>query len=392
MRTGRPAIVPSSTRSSPSTSWTISRPRKRRRNSGGTSSPISRGDGRRPSPPATRIVTFATPSRPSSSTVAAIASCARIRRARGNGQVRQLDHDRRRCRRASRATRAAGPRAGSAAPRAWPTPTAFSTSVGGGGRSTTPSSGTSTTAIRRPERSGIRVTGAAVASAAVSPKTLTGEELELDDAPARDADLFLVDGNNLAYRAFFALPEELATSDGVPTGALLGFTNMLFKLLSDYRPKAVAVAWDSRPVHRTRARRGGRRRLQGRPQADAGSAARAVPELPADRRGVRLPEPRVRGLGGRRRDRDARDARRRRGRPHLRRLDRPRRVPALLGERLPDDDAARGRRRAGLHARARRGSLRRPARPGARLHRAQGRHLRQHPRRPRDRRQDRRAS
>jgi DNA polymerase-1 len=85
----------------------------------------------------------------------------------------------------------------------------------------------------------------------VSPKTLTGEELELDDAPARDCDLFLVDGNNLAYRAFFALPEELATSEGVPTGALLGFTNMLFKLLTDYRPKAVAVAWDSRPVHRT---------------------------------------------------------------------------------------------------------------------------------------------
>ncbi len=86
---------------------------------------------------------------------------------------------------------------------------------------------------------------------AVSPKTLTGEELELDDAPVRDADIFLVDGNNLAYRAFFALPEELATSEGMPTGALLGFTNMLFKLLSDYRPKAVAVAWDSRPVHRT---------------------------------------------------------------------------------------------------------------------------------------------
>jgi DNA polymerase-1 len=85
----------------------------------------------------------------------------------------------------------------------------------------------------------------------VSPKTLTGEELELDDAPVRDADVFLVDGNNLAYRAFFALPEELTTSEGVPTGALLGFTNMLFKLLSDYRPKAVAVAWDSRPVHRT---------------------------------------------------------------------------------------------------------------------------------------------
>src|SRR5438093_13027853 len=82
------------------------------------------------------------------------------------------------------------------------------------------------------------------------PKTLTGEQLQLDDAPPRDAELFLVDGNNLAYRAYFALPEELATSEGFPTNALLGFTNMLFKLLSDYRPKGVAVAWDTRPVHR----------------------------------------------------------------------------------------------------------------------------------------------
>src|SRR6186713_1989980 len=82
------------------------------------------------------------------------------------------------------------------------------------------------------------------------PKTLTGAELQLDDGPARDAELFLVDGNNLAYRAFFALPEELATTEGFSTNALLGFTNMLFKLLADYKPKGVAVAWDTRPVHR----------------------------------------------------------------------------------------------------------------------------------------------
>src|SRR3990172_9339736 len=85
----------------------------------------------------------------------------------------------------------------------------------------------------------------------MSPKTVTGAELELDDAPARSAELFLVDGNNLAYRAFYALPEELATTEGFPTNALLGFTNMLFKLLSDYKPKGVAVAWDTRPVPRT---------------------------------------------------------------------------------------------------------------------------------------------
>src|SRR5437763_11188735 len=82
------------------------------------------------------------------------------------------------------------------------------------------------------------------------PKTLTGAELQLDDGPVRDSELFLVDGNNLAYRAFFALPEELATSDGMSTNALLGFTNMLFKLLADYKPKGVAVAWDTHAVHR----------------------------------------------------------------------------------------------------------------------------------------------
>ena len=85
----------------------------------------------------------------------------------------------------------------------------------------------------------------------MSPKTLTGEELQLDDGPAKGSKLFLVDGNNLAYRAFFALPEELQTTDGQPTNALLGFTNMLFKLLSDYTPHGVAVAWDTRPTHRT---------------------------------------------------------------------------------------------------------------------------------------------
>src|SRR6187200_3478453 len=89
--------------------------------------------------------------------------------------------------------------------------------------------------------------------AEMSPKTLTGAELQLDDGPARDSELFLVDGNNLAYRAFYALPEELATSEGFSTNALLGFANMLFKLLADYRPKGVAVAWDTRPVERTAA-------------------------------------------------------------------------------------------------------------------------------------------
>ena len=76
----------------------------------------------------------------------------------------------------------------------------------------------------------------------------------------------------------------------------------------------------------------------------------------------------------------------------MRRLDRPRRLSALQRQHLPDDDPARRCRRQRLHAGAGRGPLRRDARAGARLHRTQGRHLRQHPGRPRDRRQDRRPA
>jgi len=81
-------------------------------------------------------------------------------------------------------------------------------------------------------------------------KSLSGEPLDLTDGPAKGSDLFLIDGNNLAYRAFFALPPEIATSYGLPTNALLGFANMLFKLLTDYKPRGVVVAWDTRPTER----------------------------------------------------------------------------------------------------------------------------------------------
>ena len=56
--------------------------------------------------------------------------------------------------------------------------------------------------------------------------------------------------NGLAFRAFYALPEELQTVDGQPTNALLGTANMLMKLLMDYRPQVVLVAWDERPSGR----------------------------------------------------------------------------------------------------------------------------------------------
>lgn len=58
--------------------------------------------------------------------------------------------------------------------------------------------------------------------------------------------LLCLDGNSLAYRAFFAIPEEaLTTSDGQPTNAVYGFTNMLVRLLRERKPDYVAVAFDA---------------------------------------------------------------------------------------------------------------------------------------------------
>lgn len=64
--------------------------------------------------------------------------------------------------------------------------------------------------------------------------------------------LALLDGHNLAYRAFYALPSDLATTSGLVTNAVFGFTSMLIKLLQEERPDAIAVAWDVRgPTFRT---------------------------------------------------------------------------------------------------------------------------------------------
>ena len=58
------------------------------------------------------------------------------------------------------------------------------------------------------------------------------------------ARLLLLDGNSLAYRAFFALPTDMATASGQVTNAVFGFTSMLVNLLKDHHPDAVAVAFD----------------------------------------------------------------------------------------------------------------------------------------------------
>ncbi len=56
--------------------------------------------------------------------------------------------------------------------------------------------------------------------------------------------VMLIDGNSLTYRAFFALPSDMATASGQVTNAVFGFTSMLINLLKDHKPAKIAVAFD----------------------------------------------------------------------------------------------------------------------------------------------------
>ncbi len=55
--------------------------------------------------------------------------------------------------------------------------------------------------------------------------------------------IIIIDGNSLINRAYFALP-PLRNKEGIYTNAVYGFANMLNKILTDYDPKYITVAFD----------------------------------------------------------------------------------------------------------------------------------------------------
>ena len=67
---------------------------------------------------------------------------------------------------------------------------------------------------------------------------------------------YLVDGSGYIFRAYYALPPLSRKSDGLPTGAVSGFSSMLFKLLEEVRsdnsknkPTHFAVIFDLSLIH-----------------------------------------------------------------------------------------------------------------------------------------------
>jgi DNA polymerase I len=58
------------------------------------------------------------------------------------------------------------------------------------------------------------------------------------------ATVMILDGNSLLYRAFFALPADMATASGQVTNAVFGFTSMLQYMLNEHKPDLLGVTFD----------------------------------------------------------------------------------------------------------------------------------------------------
>ncbi|NLX75055.1 MAG: DNA polymerase I [Synergistaceae bacterium] len=62
----------------------------------------------------------------------------------------------------------------------------------------------------------------------------------IEDTPR----MLLIDGHGLVYRGYYALPDTLTAPDGVPTNAIVGFTNMLLKCVKDINPNYIGIFFD----------------------------------------------------------------------------------------------------------------------------------------------------
>ena len=168
--------------------------------------------------------------------------------------------------------------------------------------------------------------------------------------------LLLLDGLSLAYRAFYALPTDLATPEGTITNAVYGFTSMLVKVLGDEQPDDIAVVFDA-PGRTFRHDLDGDYKGNRKETPDI-----FVPQLPLIHEVVEalhIPTLQVARRRGRRRDRHTRDAGR--GRRHRRghRHRRPRQLsagvrPARQGALQPPRRLRLRALRRGRHLRAHR--------------------------------------
>ena len=208
-------------------------------------------------------------------------------------------------------------------------------------------------------------------------------------ASKKDAgELFLIDGNSLAYRAFFALPESIATHDGRPTNAIYGLASMFAKMLIDHSPAAVVVAWDAGWSGREKTYEPYKAQRKSRPDLLKEQWPHFIPLAEA----FGFSNVRVEGFEADDVIASLTKRARERG-TDVMVVSGDRDVYQLVEDGVRVMTTSRGVTDTKIYDTRRRDrALRRAARARHRPDRPQGRHLRQHPRRPRHRRQDRRAS
>ena len=160
-------------------------------------------------------------------------------------------------------------------------------------------------------------------------------------------ELFLIDGNSMAYRAFFALPESIATHDGRPTNAIYGLASMFAKMLTDHQPKAVVVAWDAGWSGREKTYEPYKAQRKSRPDLLKEQWPHLMPLAEA----FGFTNVKVEGYEADDVIAVADQARPRAGDRRDGRLGRPRRLPAGRGRGAGDDDLARRHRHQDLRPR-----------------------------------------
>lgn len=64
-------------------------------------------------------------------------------------------------------------------------------------------------------------------------------------AKAQPRPLLVIDGDSFAHRSYHALPKSIRRKGDRPAGAILGFANLLVRLVREEKPRAVLVAWDT---------------------------------------------------------------------------------------------------------------------------------------------------
>ena len=57
--------------------------------------------------------------------------------------------------------------------------------------------------------------------------------------------VFIIDGSSFLYRAYYAL-SQMTDARGLPVQAVYGFCRMIKKLIDDFNPGYLVIAWDSK--------------------------------------------------------------------------------------------------------------------------------------------------